>query len=278
MRDKIVGGIMVAIGAFFIVVAIMAIVGRPATEKKLKEAPFVTDGKIDSANEGKTVIVFVKNLNDFEGTYDEEFGFHFPYLGVVRFGEKLKEVADGKFKWEREYQQNLFGKLKGTEYEISGDLLVSVGRLVDVHKSDLDAKEMQCYAENQIVEWGSLSNGSRVYISDIDPVYFEDYGEDGNTLKAYIRKYRNQVGGSRVYYKYRDFSDCKNVAIIGKQKGNKLVRDDSVDTVPAFENISSKDDLIKKDRIYLIGGIVVFAGLGCGTLVFLGVRKIRNAV
>ncbi len=291
MKGRIIGGIMVAIGGFFVIVAIMAIVGRPGTEKKIKEAAWVTDGKVDPANEGKNVILVVKNLQDFEGSYDEDFGLHFPYLGVVRYAERLEEVAYGNYKWNRQYetdkfpnQKNIFGKLKGTDYEISGDLLVSVGRLVNVHGNDLDGQELKAYLKEnpswRAEEWGSLRSNSesRFYITDTDTSFFENYGEDEETSANGIKRYKQHVGGSRVYYKYRDFSDCKNVAIIGKQKGNKLVRDDSVDTIPAFENVKSKEELIKNDRLYLIGGVVVFAGLGCGALIFFGIRKIKNAI
>ncbi len=59
MLKKIIGVVLILAGGFFTFAAAKAVLTNPATVNQLEEAPFITDGKIDPANEGRDIILLV---------------------------------------------------------------------------------------------------------------------------------------------------------------------------------------------------------------------------
>ena len=276
MINRIIGIVMVLCAGFFVFVAVKAVVEIPKTNKQFKDAPFITDGKVDPENEGKTVIVKL-SLDNMDGAVDELMGLSFSYPIVQRKVETYNKTMQG-YAWENVQEEEevlkteyLYGAIEAGDFEIDPSLLISLGAGKDLRETDFDAQELSDFFAYYNGLQGVEYKG-RYYITDTSHHFVENV-DDSDVDVLNEDYYTSEVGKTRLFYQGLNTDDIQSVAIIGRQEGNRLVKDDRVDSVTTYTNVEEKDDLMRKASFTLIIGIALGI-LICATVIYFGVRKI----
>ena len=130
MLKKVIGAVLILLGGFFSFVAVKAVFSNPETVNQLEELPFITDGKVDPANDGKDIILLIKP-DSLDNAGDFELGLGFKYPVIRREVEELKSDGEDQLKWTRLSKSEedftdevFFGKITGLEYEVEGRLAI----------------------------------------------------------------------------------------------------------------------------------------------------------
>lgn len=277
--STIVGALMVIVGLFFTYAAVKAIVTTPATVRRIKEAPFITNGVVDPENEGKTVILAL-DLTDMGDATDDAFGFTFPYPFVSREVERLKcTLAYKKWEWVRETDseeslgsRSFFGDVSVGNFQVEGDLLRGLGRRKDLFPSDFNEQQLNDFMDRYDSVSLEIWN-DRFYITNSNSLYFENYEFDGDEIAR--SNYEDQEGSIRVRYLAVPREEYSKIAVIGKQQGNWIVEDDRVDSMTVFENVDSSADVAKDHLVSMGIGIAIELAI-CIPLMLFGINMIRK--
>lgn len=270
MLKKVIGAVLILLGGFFSFVAVKAVFSNPETVNQLEELPFITDGKVDPANDGKDIILLIKP-DSLDNAGDFELGLGFKYPVIRREVEELKSDGEDQLKWTRLSKSEedftdevFFGKITGLEYEVEGSLLNSLGgntkqlKFEDYDKEDLDAL-FEAVPALHTEEYNGV-----LYITDTDSGYFKDcYRKKVSDLTW--DNYIGESGAIRISYRGTSVDDIDSIALVGRQVGNRLQKSDTLDTLSCYENVHSKEELIQNHKKYsVIGtglGLVISAGL-----------------
>ena len=277
---KLSGALMVAIGGFFVAVAILAISGLHGTYQRLKEAPFITDGVLDPTNEGKTVILQL-HIEDIGDAADDELGFSFGYPCVVREVERLTcTLSNQKWEWRRVRDTedtlgscSFFGDAGRGDYQIEGDLLRSLALYQDLYPSDFNQTELDRLLDTYSVLTTEFWE-DRFYITNSNSLYFDSYEYDG-TDSSTRRHYEQEEGALRIRYKGLPRESYSRVAVVGRQEGNWIVEDDRIDSLTAFEDVESSSEVARRVVFQVLGGIALAMTI-CVPLIIFGVRRITR--
>ncbi len=264
MGRKIGGGVLILIGAFALFLAIKAVAMAPGQNKELEDAVFITDGKVDPENEGKLVMVLVDDLSDYICAFDDEFALSFHALVARRHVEELQSQAYGALKWVPLYegadfpnQRDFYGSLLGTEYEIDGELLNSVGTEHDVQYDELYSDELDRFKEfYDGILWFEDYKG-RMYITNTDKRFFDDYevkSGDKTPTSLFYSEQLSEVGARRIRFSTHSLDGVNSVVVVGRQEGNKLVKD----SFTATANITTKEEYIKDYKTSSTLGVLIF--------------------
>ena len=262
MIKKIIGVVLILAGGFFTFAAVKAVFTNPATVNQLEEAPFITDGKVDPTNEGKDIILLVATdlIDDAE---DYELGLRFKYPVIHREVEELKYDGVDQIKWERLYSFNneealtdevFFGNINGLEYEVDSSLLISLGgNSKQLQRADYNNEDLQALFD-EIQGLGAEEYNDVLYITDTDSRYFKNC--DGKKASDSLwNDYSEQVGAIKISYRGTVVDNIDSIAIVGKQVGNRLEKSDDIDSISCFENIHSKEELMKSYKKTSASGI-----------------------
>ena len=255
MIKKIIGVVLILAGGFFTFAAVKAVFTNPATVNQLEEAPFITDGKVDPANEGKDIILLVATdlIDDAE---DYELGLRFEYPVIHREVEELKYDGADQIKWERLYSfsneetltdEVFFGNISGLEYEVDSSLLVGLsGNSKQLKKADYKEEDLKVLFDD-IQGLGAEEYNDVLYITDTDSRYFKNC--DGKKASDLLwNDYTEQVGAIRISYRGTVVDNIDSIALIGKQVGNRLEKSDTIDSVSCFENVHNKEEFMKEHK------------------------------
>ena len=255
MLKKIIGVVLILAGGFFTFAAVKAVFTNPATVNQLEEAPFITDGKVDPANEGKDIILLVATdlIDDAE---DYELGLRFEYPVIHREVEELKYDGADQIKWERLYSfsneetltdEVFFGNISGLEYEVDSSLLVGLsGNSKQLKKADYKEEDLKVLFDD-IQGLGAEEYNDVLYITDTDSRYFKNC--DGKKASDLLwNDYTEQVGAIRISYRGTVVDNIDSIALIGKQVGNRLEKSDTIDSVSCFENVHNKEEFMKEHK------------------------------
>jgi len=255
MLKKIIGVVLILAGGFFTFAAVKAVFTNPATVNQLEEAPFITDGKVDPANEGKDIILLVATdlIDDAE---DYELGLRFEYPVIHREVEELKYDGADQLKWERLYSfsneetltdEVFFGNISGLEYEVDSSLLVGLsGNSKQLKKADYKEEDLKVLFDD-IQGLGAEEYNDVLYITDTDSRYFKNC--DGKKASDLLwNDYTEQVGAIRISYRGTVVDNIDSIALIGKQVGNRLEKSDTIDSVSCFENVHNKEEFMKEHK------------------------------
>lgn len=199
----------------------------------------------------------------------------------MRKVEQLKcTVSDQKWDWvsvrdpdDTISDRLFFGDIRAGDYRIDGDLLRSLSPSKDLCERDFGSDEMADFLD--YYNWISTTVWNDIfYITDTSSTYFEDF-ENRDQYNATREQYKAEEGSLRVHYKGLERESYSTIAVVGKQQGNRIVEDDRIDSVTAFENVKNKEALIKQKRTYGgIGRILVM--IPCIFLLIFGIRRIRE--
>ena len=262
MIKKIIGVVLILTGGFFTFAAVKAVLTNPSTVNQLEEAPFITDGKVDPDNEGKDVLLLV-STDLIENAEDYELGLRFEYPVIHREVEELKYDGVDQIKWERLYSFNdeeeltdevFFGNITGLEYEVDSSLLVSLsGNSRQLQKADYNEEDLKVLFDD-IQGLGAEEYNDVLYITDTDSRYFKNC--DGKKASDLLwNDYTEQVGAIRISYRGTVVDNIDSIALVGKQVGNRLEKSDDIDSISCFENIHSKEELMKAYKKTSASGI-----------------------
>ena len=262
MIKKIIGVVLILTGGFFTFAAVKAVLTNPSTVNQLEEAPFITDGKVDPDNEGKDVLLLV-STDLIENAEDYELGLRFEYPVIHREVEELKYDGVDQIKWERLYSFNdeeeltdevFFGNITGLEYEVDSSLLVSLsGNSRQLQKADYNEEDLKVLFDD-IQGLGAEEYNDVLYITDTDSRYFKNC--DGKKASDLLwNDYTEQVGAIRISYRGTVVDNIDSIALVGKQVGNRLEKSDDIDSIACFENIHSKEELMKAYKKTSASGI-----------------------
>ena len=262
MIKKIIGVVLILTGGFFTFAAAKAVLTNPSTTNQLEEASFITDGKVDPANEGKNVILLV-STDLIENAEDYELGLKFEYPVIHREVEELKYDGVDQIKWERLYSFNdeevltdkvFFGNITGLEYEVDSSLLVSLsGNSKQLQKADYNEEDLKVLFDD-IQGLGAEEYNDVLYITDTDSRYFKNC--DGKKASDSLwNDYTEQVGAIKISYRGTVVDNIDSIALVGKQVGNRLEKSDDIDSISCFENIHSKEEFMKAYKKTSASGI-----------------------
>ena len=198
--------ILVALIAYFTIFAFININKEKELNKKiLKEVVYVTDGKVDSKNEGKLVLVSGKI------EYDELVSFiELEDFGTIKINRKVedykKEYDDDDneyvYEWvERETPLDGDDYLKKivSEEKVSN---INIGEFV-LDKRGLELIPADSYYSDQESIGGLITTGI-------------DYSRDPHEEDL-------KEGDMKITYKYYDLNKYPNMSILAVQKGNSFV-------------------------------------------------------
>ena len=262
MLKKIIGVVLILTGGFFTFSAAKAVFTNPATVNQLEEAPFITNGKIDPTNEGKDIILLV-STDLIDNAEDYELGLRFKYPVIHREVEELKYDGVDQIKWERLYSfsneetltdEVFFGNISGLEYEVDSSLLISLGgSSKQLQRTDYNEEDLKVLFDD-IQGLGAEEYNDVLYITDTDSRYFKNC--DGKKASDLLwNDYTEQVGAIRISYRGTVVDNIDSIALIGKQVGNRLEKSDDIDSISCFENIHSKEELMKAYKKTSASGI-----------------------
>ncbi|WP_031554773.1 TMEM43 family protein [Oribacterium sp. FC2011] len=262
MIKKLIGVVLILVGGFFTFAATKAVFANPATVNQLEEAPFITDGKVDPANEGKDIILLV-STDLIDNAEDYELGLRFKYPVIHREVEELKYDGVDQIKWERLYSFNneealtdevFFGNINGLEYEVDSSLLISLGgNSKQLQRADYNNEDLQALFD-EIQGLRAEEYNDILYITDTDSRYFKNCDEK-KASDLLWNDYTEQVGAIRISYRGTVVDNIDSIALIGKQAGNRLEKSDTIDSISFFENIHSKEELMKEHKKTSVFGI-----------------------
>ena len=233
MSKKSIGMICIIAGLVSAVLGIKAKNNEPANLEIIRNAVYVSDGKVLPENEGKVVIV--TGILDAELPFvDEETGILLNTIVTYRHVEKLRiqENAEGGadyWEWDEVMDKASYG---GTgkiiapgvtlgEFAVSDEFIKTIPAAWN--RTEYDKKEL-----NQL-GWNTFEDVRKVYLcqdermplEDEDITHYEEIGRE----EAYL----DYVGTIRVTYDETDADNTMEYTIIGLQENGRLLEVEELD-------------------------------------------------
>ncbi|MDD6223652.1 MAG: TMEM43 family protein [bacterium] len=219
--------ILVVIVAYFIIMAMINVNTEKNDNKQmLEDVIMITDGKYNSKNDGKLVLVTGKIKYDDEITFnelDEEIKSFKVERTVKRFGKN-----EDSYTWEevsKEENENLYTVTETKEFYI-GDYKIDGEGLKKIRTNSIYSKQ------------------EKIGNMEFTGLYY--------TIKD--REENPKVGDLRITYRYFDLDKEKNISILAKQTKNGLETYDAsknnkvyyvftkkIDTKEKLENVLEKN-------------------------------------
>lgn len=253
------------IGLFFLFAGIKTLVDNPELENSMSSAVYVSDGKIDPANEGKLVILSGRLEPDLP-IYDPATKVNIPYIAARRRVQIFKHIiaTDYQYKWDtvtnlsdrlnnpEPTESDLIADTKIGDFNIDPELLIplNAGRnWVDMSEEDLGDCELYVYK--------SKGDGI-IYLSEA----FSDLDRSNNTKEGTFegRSYKEYSNKKRFSYTVC-VEDPLDYTLIGVQKGDWLMKDDGVGVTNLKKGILTGEE-------FTANTIKSSVGIGIGTTIF----------
>lgn len=262
---KLFSVLLAVIVIVFLVVVIRGAVDLPEVQKRLQKAEFINDGRLHPECQGELVIV-CDALESDKDAYDDELGITLPSPCAVRYVDILTRQtdADGNscLVWEPVRREDETGRLREKmlsggitlgAYRISDELteMLSPGR--EVSQPILNAAELKQLRAHQFY---TVETGGVTYLSEAPLSSFSQPNYDFT-----------YEGARRVHYRMIDPDVGLNCCIAGIPDGDMLVRDDTLDTRPVFDNALTRSDVVGQNGFYIFLGILITLAL-CAVLIF----------
>lgn len=260
--------ILVLIAAvFFTIAGIKAAIGLPETQRRLKESVLVEDGYVHPENEGKLVAV-VFRLDELGGAVDTDLDIAFTQPIVRRTVQKLVYnyhryawISENSVSEEWLKDAGFIGNKSGTDaFQVDPAFLKMLSASHDCWTNDYtpEAYERLCSVADPVEAGAYLWFSEAPYSARLDYTPPQDRVLTQSEIR--MKDYYDQwVGSRRVRYNYMTADDMEVLTIVGYQQGNQLVYAEDLDTRPIFENVSTKEKMVKDNRFYTILGMVIVA-------------------
>ena len=276
-KKKIIGIILILVGIFCVFGAFSVNAGAPETAETIRNAVYVSDGKVLAENEGKVVIV--PGILDAAPFVDKETGITLTGAVTFRHVEKLyieketdAETDETTEYWAWKTDMSAFGgnkkvvapKVTLGEFSVAEELLQSL--TANRKRTEYTQKEL-----NQM-GWNTFLDGGKTYLYQQERMPLDKDGLSSVNTWSDKNAYRDYVGTYRVAY--ADMDAGPDFTIIALQKDGQLVNVPDV-TLQALhsghltqaEILEDAESDAKGGMIIAIVGAVICLGAGAFLLV-----------
>lgn len=276
MAKRIIGIILVVAALVTAVLGIVTAGKAPGNEEIIKNAVYVSDGKVLAENEGKVVIV-PGTLNADLPFVDKETGIKLNSVVTYRKVEKLSikeeteekgetEIINEYWYWSMILDENRFGGSKKLiapnvtlgEFSVAEELLQAL--TANQNRTEYtDKKEL-----NQM-GWNVFTDNGKTYLYQDE--HMPGHEEDTYLYYDKYNSYLHYVDTLRVSYDEMD--DNLEYTVIGLQQNGQLVKAPELDLLAIHSGQLGAEDLLayaaSSSKTSLITSVViavVLAGLG----------------
>lgn len=280
--------IFMLLGVIFLFGAISTLISNPGAESAMKDAIYIDDGKLDSANEGKVVILAGRLEPDLP-IYDPVTKVSIPYITAGRVVEEFKHIIEHDYDYEYDWDSvhNKSGKTINSdkpeattlvapthigEYNIDPKFLVSLSRYDWKKPSEEDLGDCELFVYYS-------DHYYKTFFSEIYAKRERVDNYNNNTFKGI--RYKKDAGKRRYSYSICNEEEPLDFTIVGVQKEGWLMLDDGIGVKPMNKGIVGQDDFksskISENKSTTIFGLVLglgFIGLG---VYFIIKRKKKKA-
>lgn len=241
--------ILIIVGALILGLGILILTEQPGIQKTLDTAVYVDDGKINSENEGKLVIL--------AGRVEPELPFKdpaldvtIPYFAAYRKMEIFSHILDTDFEYTwHELAWDPLKEHKGVNLEeFSSSKLIAPIKMGEFNIDPRIFKEIET-----IDKWRDIAEGDigdyklYIYKSKHDE---KTYLSEDEYIPDEITEYKGckwQDDEDKRRYSYEVYMSDEplDFTVVGVQKGDWLMLDDDLDISYIKKGIHSKEDFTK---------------------------------
>lgn len=241
--------ILIIVGALILGLGILILTEQPGIQKTLDTAVYVDDGKINSENEGKLVIL--------AGRVEPELPFKdpaldvtIPYFAAYRKMERFSHILDTDFEYTwHELAWDPLKEHKGVNLEeFSSSKLIAPIKMGEFNIDPRIFKEIETIdkwrdiTEDELGDYKLFihksKNDEKTYLSEDE--YIPDEITDYKGCKWHDDEDKRR-------YSYEVYMDDEplDFTVVGVQKGDWLMLDDDLDISYIKKGIHSKEDFTK---------------------------------
>ncbi len=283
--------IFITLGVFCLIGTISTLISNPGAETAMNNSVYINDGKVDSANEGK-VVILAGRLEPELPIYDPVTKVSIPYITAGRVVEEFKHIIiesdyDYEFDWNSVHNKSgktinsdkpeattLVAPTHIGEYNIDPKFLASLSRTdwKKPSKEDMSDCELYIYYSD---------HHCKTFFSEIFAKRERIDNYNNNTFKGI--RYKKDAGKRRYSYSICNEEEPLDFTIVGVQKGDWLMLDDGIGVRPMNKGIVSEDDF-KSSRISdnktsaKIGLVLGLGFIGLGVYFIIRRKKKKAAI
>ena len=241
--------ILIIVGALILGLGILILTEQPGIQKTLDTAVYVDDGKINSENEGKLVIL--------AGRVEPELPFKdpaldvtIPYFAAYRKMEIFSHILDTDFEYTwHELAWDPLKEHKGVNLEeFSSSKLIAPIKMGEYHIDPRIFKDIETIDKWRDVAEGDIGDYKLyIYKSKHDE---KTYLSEDEYIPDEITEYKGckwQDDEDKRRYSYEVYMSDEplDFTVVGVQKGDWLMLDDDLDISYIKKGIHSKEDFTK---------------------------------
>lgn len=271
--------IFIALGVFFLFGTISTLISNPGAESAMKDAIYIDDGKVDSANEGKVVILAGRLEPDLP-IYDPVTKVSIPYITAGRDVDEFKHIiaTDYEYDWDRVYTKS--GKTINSDEAETTTLVAPT----HIGQFSIDPKFLVSLSRN---DWKEPSEED---LGDCELfVYYSNHYYKTFFSEIYAKReraegigYKKDAGKRRYSYKVCNEEEPLDYTIVGVQKEGWLMLDHGIGVRPMNKGIISQDDFksikISENKTTAIFCLVLGLGfIGLGVYFIIKRKKAKAA-
>ena len=241
--------ILIIVGALILGLGILILTEQPGIQKTLDTAVYVDDGKINSENEGKLVIL--------AGRVEPELPFKdpaldvtIPYFAAYRKMEIFSHILDTDFEYTwHELAWDPLKEHKGVNLEeFSSSKLIAPIKMGEFNIDPRIFKEIET-----IDKWRDITEGDigdyKLYIyksKHDEKTYLSEDEYIPDEITEYKGcKWHDDEDKKRYSYEVYMSDEPLDFTVVGVQKGDWLMLDDDLDISYIKKGIHSKEDFTK---------------------------------
>ena len=284
MAKKIGGIILIVCALFTAFLGIKAAGNAPGNQEIIKDAVYVSDGKVLPENEGKVVIVN-GTLEAPLPFVDEETGIELDSIVAYRHVEKARVVLgsddeEDTWSWNVTLNENDFGGSKKLvapgatlgEFEVAEMLLQPVPTFAELTEFYI--------GEGYDADWNVFEEKGLDYLYQLEYMPWNgDKVHYDTVLRDHVTSKQKNEGTLRVRYDVVEDGTSMDYTIIGLQKNGKLEEVEELDLIAAVSGHLTPEEMLehvessaKTGTIGAIAVAVVLLGVGV-LLIVKGNRK-----
>ena len=263
--------ILLVLGVALIALGVKGLMDIPGQKALLENAVYLDEAVVLPENDGKLVIIHGKPEMT-SPVYDEELGLTLNTIKAYRYREVYKQTSfstdEQKWEWVTNEQKSLTGEAKIGDFELDSPILIAFP--TESHYTDFDTGETAGYSL-----FHANSGSSDLYVLPEGGYYADEMtlnGTDNGWLTTMgFQTAADREGTTAYRYRYYDPEMNGEHTVVGIQKGNRLVKDETLGPV-VKSGVLSKEQVLSANQGGIMGGAIIFMLIGA-VLAFLGLRK-----
>ena len=241
--------ILIIVGALILGLGILILTEQPGIQKTLDTAVYVDDGKINSENEGKLVILAGRVEPELQFK-DPALDVTIPYFAAYRKMEIFSHILDTDFEYTwHELAWDPLKEHKGVNLEeFSSSKLIAPIKMGEFNIDPRIFKEIETIdkwrdiTEDELGDYKLFihksKNDEKTYLSEDEYIPDDIAGYKGC-------KWHDDEDKKRYSYEVYMDDEPLDFTVVGVQKGDWLMLDDDLDISYIKKGIHSKEDFTK---------------------------------